>query len=151
MDYSYENERCTWAPSFMVQWDRYVFISKSIIPVTVLTICNVIIIYKLRKSRSFREKGMSESKKNDSVTLMLLSINIFYLFANLPHDLTYAYFHIYKLERTAEIFLYATIFHLNNMNFSVNFFLYFLSGSNFRTELFSLFKRGRLTLSKVDS
>ena len=117
----------------------------SFIPSTVLTICNIVLVVKLKESLKFRSTaGGGEGSDNDTkkVIAMVISISIVFIVLTLPHSCfiisDFVPQDILYVPTTRELWYYIVALGLT-LNHSVNFFLYFLTGPKFRQEFWKLF------------
>jgi hypothetical protein len=120
-------------------------------PVFVIMCCNAVIIGKLIMSQIERKRQLSEGsgggkadKQLTSMTSMLVTISIAFIILTLPSAIfflveggkTY-----YSVKDIAILYLkYTSTSILTYSNSAINFFLYCLSGSQFRSAVFSMYK-----------
>ena len=121
----------------------FVLIFLSVLPFTILIICNCLIIYKLRQATALRQSmhSAASSEESNSMTAMLLSISILFLVTQTPHFITTLIesnmkYDNYTMEYIANYFIIETatklLTYVNNV---ANFFCYCISGKHFRNEL----------------
>ena len=109
------------------------------IPCPIIVVGNLIIITKLSSISRQRQQMMASEYKNVSLTVTLLLLNVLFILSTGPASL-YMFLFAYLLEVSQghQIerlrFLLAMLNILTGLNASLNFFLYFLSGSKFRAD-----------------
>ncbi len=112
------------------------------IPFVLLFLMNVVIIKTVWKSAGFRN-GQTDSA-NYQITVMLVLVSITFIFLLLPFQIGSLYESIVQRPKTPKahatyMLIFYVTFHVANLNYGVNFFLYLLSGSRFRKDFVSLF------------
>ena len=118
----------------------------SIIPFLIITILNAFIIKTIRSQRAFRMRFQGQTSslatRDAALVSMITAISIVFAITCFPSSIlvTYSYYHRYThgKEFNSEGWLPRLIFLLEDINHCVNFFLYCISGSVFRTALFQL-------------
>lgn len=135
-----------------------------IFPIALITVFNVLIIYKVRKSRQVRRQLANiATSKGDAMahqlTTMLLSVSIVFIILTLPNCL----FFILKgywswkdtqLEIAQYVLIDQIVFVLSNFNYVVNFYMYCLSGQKFRQQFIQVMcckKEARTQLYKMQN
>ena len=119
------------------------------IPFTVMSICSVIILVRIRsKSRKYFAKLMTKNneqqktnfskrlRRNRQLLYMLLLTNLYFLLSMLPYCIMFVLFKGKKSENSLEQPLVHTLLYTNN---AINFVFYGLSSQKYRQELYSLF------------
>ncbi|XP_067933446.1 probable G-protein coupled receptor 139 [Watersipora subatra] len=126
---------------FYIVWGYIDLLSYSLIPAVILIICNSIILKILGdsrlKTRSARSKNTGLAR---SLTVMLMSLNVFFLITTLPISIIFFIkWGDYGTQRYAVTELCWTIFSLLQYAGSAcTFFVYCITGSKFREELKTL-------------
>ena len=138
------------------------------IPFIIMLICSVIIIFRVaQQSKKFENKkkniankteikvgGQTNGRSNDdkfssrtrNLALMLIPVNVLFLMFLAPVVIT-----IYIYHRLSEDQLTLAIVELlSYCNFTLNFFIYFLTSSKFREEFFK-FLNETFTISKSNT
>ena len=93
-----------------------------------------------------RSSGDMDSKHQRQLTIMLLGVTTVFLVLTSPQYIRYIIFSFLNITRDEQTFAFATLFyHLTNKlfytNSAVNFYLYCIAGSKFRTDVRLLWKR----------
>ena len=120
----------------------------SIIPFIIITVLNAFIIKRIRSQSAFRMRFQGHTSslatRDTALVSMMTAISIVFAItcSCFPSSIlvTYFYYHRYThgLEFNSEGWLPRLIFLLEDINHCVNFFLYCITGSVFRTALFQL-------------
>ena len=118
----------------------------SLVPFAVLIICNILIIFKLRKANILRQTMNSTASSSDSnsLTAMLVSISVLFLVTQAPQIVTTIIenktnWDNYSLEfQAGYLLLEAVTKLLTYVNNVANFFCYCISGKQFRQEFITL-------------
>ena len=129
-------------------WPRLDLIVNSIIPFFVLLVCNSTIIYKVKvKSDLLTKDVKSATNKTNTMTVMLISVNIIFLLTTAP-------FAIYncdvwlpktKLEKySIDFMIFTIVYIIQCINNASNFYIYCLSGRKFREEFKATFSGKRV-------
>ena len=134
-------------------WPIIDFCMTFAIPCIIIMVGNTLIILKITQaSRARSHMVASDKKKNtSSLTITLIILNIIFIISMAPASiflLTY-YLTIESQDNeqiTRGTFIFEMVNSLAGLNATVNFILYFLSGSKFRGDIKALFccKRGHL-------
>ncbi len=123
----------------------------SIIPSVIITFCNVGIIYRVIKSRAKRVQQMNAQHDGGGQANMvatLVTISMAFLIFTLPTSI-FVIFELhpflsgthYGTKRWSQMLLGVIICSLMyQMNHSLNFWLYVMSGTKFRNKLFAMLK-----------
>ncbi|XP_064639514.1 FMRFamide peptide receptor frpr-18-like [Lineus longissimus] len=135
-------------------WTYIDLLAKACIPFLVITVCNCSILYKVIRSHNTRKKLPNLEKSSDgqtahaqmtSMTYMLTTVSVMFIFLTLPACIYYIL--ILKLTLISSwhslvklIFIHAFTNFIQYINNSINFLLYCVSGKQFRTELYQMFK-----------
>ena len=124
-----------------------------LVPFIVIFICNVFIIYGLRRAAINRKKKFNqEDKKISSTTVMLVVVGVVYLLTISPSGIyligySYNVWPNHTVYDVAKLYLvYAITLQLTYINSAINFLLYCCTGSKFRLALRELF--GKLCKAK---
>ena len=123
-----------------------------VIPIIIIGVCNVFIILKVREFHRARkerrnktlsnqktaENGTSRQQKHDEnqhiqLTIMLIMVSTTYIVLYLPVLVTFFVSKFFYGETITAIKYYTTA--LDVVGFAINFFLYTVSGKEFRTQL----------------
>ncbi len=117
---------------------------RCIVPFTIIIICNVILIYCLKRAERHRDEmsaSNSDSERNSlgELTLMLIAVSFTYLVLTLPTNIMDPVSNVlwdpFSRKREAQIHLFIQIcIFLDECNAAVNVLLYCVSGSTFRNE-----------------
>ena len=116
------------------------------VPCIVIMVGNTIIILKITQaSRARSHMVASDKKKNtSSLTITLIILNIIFIISMAPASIFLLTFYL-SIESqddeqiTRAIFIFDMVNCLAGLNATVNFILYFLSGSKFRADVKALF------------
>ena len=144
--------RCTGLPEYetfsrAVRWVDLVF--ASILPFFLILIGNVLIIYRLVRSRKKRKHITKNNpgQKGLGMTAVLLIISFTFLITTLPISVYLTSIQFFQ-SRSPLMRLLSTIFmFLSYVNNCINFYLYIISGKKFRKELAKMLgcKKSRFT------
>ena len=123
-------------------------------PALLILICNLSVLYKIRQMRlSVAKQGDAHSRhayaKRSKTTFMLLAISFTYVLTLFPAVFVSLLMHIlvYTDPNLARVLFYKldNIKHLlefiSEMNYAVNFYIYVMSGAQFRYELRNVLTR----------
>ncbi|CAF0898184.1 unnamed protein product [Rotaria sordida] len=134
---------------FFSIYDSYVDVIKTnAIPFIIMSICNIIIILRVCRSKSLMNfngknrgrKAKKKFEKDRQLTLMLLGSAIAFLFLTLPteiNDIIRSHSHD-KLVTEKTYLLSAILLSLAHLNYAVHFYIYTLTGDVFRQQLLKL-------------
>ena len=119
-----------------------------ILPISIITILNILIVKKIRYQRSFRIRSQGHTSTlatgDAGLVSMMTAISVVFIVTCFPGSLMVLYSHsqryIHGTDFHSEKWLPRLIFLLEDINHCVNFFLYCITGSNFRTRLLEMFK-----------
>ncbi|XP_060568373.1 chemerin-like receptor 1 [Ruditapes philippinarum] len=101
------------------------------LPYSIIMIFSCIIIYSLKKEEI-------QNRKTATVVNAILTLNAIFLVTNLPELVVeFLWLSGYAVNEVVE----TVAFRLRELNFIANFFVYFLSGSRYKTEVKDLFAR----------
>ena len=119
-----------------------------ILPVTMLFFMNITIINAVWKSQRMRSANQTtQQDKNKStemqLTVMLILVSTLFVILLLPFEIREIYYsYVSKVETPKQyavfLFIFDVTYELYNLNYGINFFLYFLSGTRFRRDLLTL-------------
>ena len=109
---------------------------------------NSIIIKTVWKSQRMRNENQTvqqEKNKNTEVqlTIMLILVSTLFVILLLPFEIREIYYsYVSKVETPKQyavfLFIFDVTYELYNLNYGINFFLYFVSGTKFRRNLLNL-------------
>jgi hypothetical protein len=133
-------------------WNPVDLIVRTAIPFTVISLCNSAILYKVIKGHSRRKllsggRSDEQSAQLTSMTYMLTTVSSVFLLLMLPIGIFYIVFmdlrrKEYTQAQSMDLEIASTATHLiMYLNNTINFILYCVSGSQFRREVYRLFKR----------
>ena len=131
---------------FIVSLSVHLFCS--IIPCSIVTILNILIIKRIRSQRAFRIKCQGHTStlatRDAALVSMMIAICTVFVITSFPSSLLVFYYnsirYIYGTDFHSEGLLLRVFFVLEDINHCVNFFLYCITGSIFRNALFDLLK-----------
>ena len=120
----------------------------SFIPFCIITILNVRILKKLKLQQTFRASSLHQSQSstasNNSLVPMMLAISVAFALTTFPMTLLVICTIILDLVSSEwnvnSNWIFVVAMGLANLNHTLNFFLYCLTGSVFRDAFFSLMK-----------
>jgi hypothetical protein len=146
-DYTSEAYHTFW----MNTWYWIDLFAYSCLPFVVISYCNCSIYYQVTKGQIKREKlqnreGCSggQSAKLTSMTKMLTTVSVMFILLTLPvsvHFIVYGRLVISSKKTIAQYVLSYTVTNLlSYFNNSINFLLYCVSGTQFRREVFKMFR-----------
>ena len=119
-----------------------------VVPVAMLFVMNIIIIktvWKSQKMRYINRTGQDKTKGTEvQLTIMLILVSSLFVILLLPFDIREIYYTIFSKAETPKqyaifIFVFDVTYELYNVNYGINFYLYFVSGTKFRRDLLNLF------------
>ena len=120
-----------------------------VIPVASLFIMNGVIIKAVWESQRMRHT--TQTRDRDSVkstevqlTIMLILVSSLFVILLLPFEVREIYYSIVSKAETPKqfatfVFVLDFTYELYNLNYGINFYLYFISGTKFRNDLRALF------------
>ena len=118
-----------------------------VVPVTMLFVMNIIIIKTVWKSQRMRNLNRTSQDKAKGIevqlTIMLILVSSLFVILLLPFEFREIYYsYVSKAETPKQyaifIFVFDVTYELYNVNFGINFYLYFVSGTKFRRDLLNL-------------
>ncbi len=123
----------------------YMFLSTvtaSFVPVISLFVMNIIIIRVVVQRGKQRSKNTSRNSERQ-ITTMLLLVSMMFVILLVPFETREIYYNLSGIPNSPDefaifSFLFWFTIELFNLNYSINFFLYLLSGSKFRKDLKNL-------------
>ena len=129
--------------------DMFIF---SVVPFVCLSISNSVLIVKLRASVKSASGQLATSDiqqasrvtSANSVTLTAIIVSLTFVFLTLPLALFNTVTFVVGRSHTSQtrdllIFIGNIVYHLGDINFSINFYLYCLTGKKFRDEFKNIF------------
>ncbi len=113
------------------------------IPFALLFMMNIIIIKTVWQSARLR-RSQQENSVNTQITLMLILVSVMFILLLLPMEVGSLHQRIAERPNTPKadatfILIFNITFHVANINYGINFFLYLLSGSKFRKDFRKIF------------
>ena len=117
-----------------------------VIPVAMLLAVNIIIIKAVWKSQQMRNQnqtGKQDTNTEMQLTIMLILVSSLFVILLLPFEIREIYYTIFSKEETPKqyavfTFVFDITYELYNVNFGINFYLYFISGTKFRKDLLNI-------------
>lgn len=121
------------------------FCLSCLLPTPVIIVGNAILIYKLVglariKLSISSARSNSRNNKKSSVTVMLIVTSVVFIITTLPINMFFVHIHHKPIDAHLQGLLYAIFSLCTYTNHSVNFFLYFISGSTFRQAALDLLR-----------
>ena len=125
----------------------YISLVVAVVPVAMLFVMNIIIIREVWKSQQMRNQNqMRQKDKNNTevqLTIMLILVSSLFVILLLPFEIREIYYTIFSRgsspkEYVIFSFVFDVTYELYNVNFGINFYLYFISGTKFRQDLLNL-------------
>ena len=126
----------------------YQLVLKFMLPAVLIVVCNLTILYKIRQlrygiTRNGDTHNYNQHSRHNKTTFILLMISFTYVITLLPLVLLSMVIHIsVKVNRTSAMFMMLNLKNLNytlelvsEINYGVNFYIYVMSGAQFRYEL----------------
>ena len=119
-----------------------------VVPVSLLFVMNIIIIKTVWKSQRIRyinQTGQDKTKGTEvQLTIMLILVSSLFVILLLPFEMREIYYTIFSKAETPKqfaifIFVFDVTYELYNVNYGINFYLYFISGTKFRRDLLNIF------------
>ena len=119
----------------------------SIIPFSIITTLNALIIKRIRSQRAFRIRSQGHTStlaaRDAALVSMMTAICIAFVITTFPSSIlmiyTYSLRYFHGTEFHFEDWLSRLLLLLEDINHCVNFFLYCITGSVFRNSLFQMF------------
>ena len=141
---------------YQFAYEIYPWIDMSVMTLTfvVLLICNSVIIIILNKARRKRNNNMTSNGNHHhsdhvtDVTMMLTTVSLFYLLTTTPFMIHLLGLGV-DMSPKLDALVSTTLQILFCTNYSVNFFLYVLSGSRFRQTLFKMCVKQKSEITTV--
>ena len=139
----FKGQRFVWYTKYL-PWIN--LIGMSAIPFVLLFIGNAMIICKVFKNRLLRKRMTSDTKSNDSMAAILISISVIFFVTQVPMTVMLIYRRNSSMNDKTQEFIHGqnvmfTVFLLLKWtNNAVNFFCYCISGKKFREEFVSVLK-----------
>ncbi|XP_064622921.1 FMRFamide receptor-like [Lineus longissimus] len=133
-------------------WLRVDLCIYSVIPFTAILICNCILIKKVRKSQSKQKELQTRMTSDDeasesrmiSMTRMLITVSLTFILLTLPTSIYFVARGMIVIQSKEQSYAlqlaYAITTMISLVNHSINFLLYCLSGTQFRREVYLMFK-----------
>ena len=123
----------------------------TVLPLVFITVLNVLLIRQIRVRKAFRAKSQVQNFKptsfanNSSLTAIMVCVCVVFAVSSLPSSILDIVNWRCKFTKASHCvhtkgWLYSFAVMLDNINHSINFFLYCLTGSVYRRALFQLFK-----------
>ena len=114
-----------------------------VIPVAMLFAMNIIIIKAVWKSQQMHNQnqtGKQDTNTEMQLTIMLILVYSLFVILLLPFEIREIYYSIISKGETPKqyavfTFVFDVTYELYNVNFGINFNLYFISGTKFRRDL----------------
>ena len=123
------------------------YIIYSILPFFIVAVLNIFIIRKIQVHKAFQQQQQSQtsSVRNKSLLVLMVLVCLVFVVTTFPGAIVMIFHLISCLNKSKHClffksWLFHLVFMLEEINHSVNFFLYCLSGSVFRHALFQLFR-----------
>ena len=119
-----------------------------VVPVSLLFVMNIIIIktvWKSQRMRYINRTGQDKTKGTEvQLTIMLILVSSLFVILLLPFEIREIYYTIFSKAETPKqfaifIFVFDVTYELYNINYGINFYLYFISGTKFRRDLLNIF------------
>ena len=119
-----------------------------VVPVSLLFVMNIIIIktvWKSQRMRYINQTGQDKTKGTEvQLTIMLILVSSLFVILLLPFEMREIYYTIFSKAETPKqfaifIFVFDVTYELYNVNYGINFYLYFISGTKFRRDLLNIF------------
>ena len=118
------------------------FVTGFVVPLCILTFCNIHLVQALRASMRMRQEHRVHGGRQQpgrSITPTLVAIILMFLFLVTPGEITHFVLKFINLESPQHNALILAIMNLmNTLNFSINFLLYCLVNVHFRSTLIDL-------------
>lgn len=138
-------------------WPIAVFLLYSIMPIGFLITCNVVLVKEVTKRtaknrarRSFDPRKVREQKDLRSLTIMLVSVCVFFVIISVPacvHLILESYVYS-EFDAAKRLLSWTVVTLLLFSNNTVNFILYCFTGKVFRKELVSMLKDVKSLIQK---
>ena len=119
--------------------DRITESLKTFIPVPLVTLCNLAIfvkLYQIRKHRSELGASSVDISESQRMNVMIISITVLFVILLAPSSI---YSSIHGLDNFIDP-ISSVLYQVALLNPSANFYVYFISGSLFRTEVLKWFR-----------
>ena len=113
----------------------------NIVPALLIVVLNISIMRKLKLQRAFRLRSVQYSKSLNNASQVTIMVCVCSIFVSTSIPATIVIFAFYSTGCSISFpeWLFHCSYLLDNINHSLNFFLYCLTGSVFRQALFKLF------------
>ena len=125
-----------------------VYLCYTIVPCSIITTLNLLIMKRIRSQRAFRIKSRSHKSslaaRDTSLLSIMTAISIVFVITCFPDICfmlyTYSQRYLHGSDYHFGDWIACFIFLLEDINHCVNFFLYCITGSIFRNSLFQMFR-----------
>ena len=155
--YNRPHYMCSNKPEYKEQMKQFLwafFIFQSLLPTIIVILLNVALVYRLRQNQSrmlSRKKSVrgqfNKMSTENHVTVMALVLSVSFVLLLFPQTVFDIYYQEWDLDRNLgnDAESYATyyvgltvVYLLVDINHSINVFLYFVSGTRFRSDALQL-------------
>ena len=131
---------CKMASDFQVEFSMDLFnaFQATFIPFLLMILITVLTARELFISR----KKFNKQKFRNEIKFIkvLLAMNFFFLVTNLPYSILNVYYYTIGISNFIDTFLYDAFLFLNNIYYSCDFFVFFMSNRLFREYFFKLIR-----------
>ena len=128
------------ASDFQVEFSMDLFnaFQATFIPFLLMILITVLTARELFISR----KKFNKQKFRNEIKFIkvLLAMNFFFLVTNLPYSILNVYYYTIGISNFIDTFLYDAFLFLNNIYYSCDFFVFFMSNRLFREYFFKLIR-----------
>jgi hypothetical protein len=145
-DYSYDTYRTFWISI----WHWIDLLVYACIPIIIIITCNALIVYKVKRSQRLQSRGSRSAVEGQpsqltSITYMLVTVSVAFVLLTLPSSVYMIYKATLGMYKTFHQFaihdlIFATTFLISTCNNAINFLLYCVSGTQFRREVYLMFR-----------
>lgn len=121
-------------------WQYVHLITYSILPFSIMLLCNFIIILNMAFCRKIQSKSKKSLRKKRRMTFMLILVTFSFILLTAPSVVVHTFFRTILRKKGYKRLVYMIVSNLLHTSHAINFFLYFYSSPSFRTEFVNLFK-----------
>ena len=121
------------------KWQYVHLLLYSIIPFSVMLLCNSIIILNVVCCRKIQSKSKKSLSKKRRMTFMLILVTFSFIVLTLPSVILHTFFRVAVRNKPYKRLAYMLVSNLLHTSHAFNFFLYIYSSPNFRSEFLKLF------------
>ncbi|CAF1312163.1 unnamed protein product, partial [Didymodactylos carnosus] len=135
------------------KWEKVHLILYNLIPFTIMSMCNVFIIYRTltatkrlskRQTNSHNASTKNRIRKQRQLTTMLILVTFLFIILTMPAMIYHVFLrHLFEKKKPLKYILQGILLCIQFTSHAINFFVYCFTASNFRDEMRKLFRLHR--------